>query len=175
MKNLNLVQQEFQEWTLLSLPERETNKLKDKVQRKDSTFSLLSDKMFDCPCLLAVLRERINYWLKIDRSETTFAVAGYIFYLGNDFKRAENYFYKALGKNRENLDNWVDLAFSLYHQGSRKNNLAKAIFFNYDFFINEFKMGKYKNCNLIVLEAIYRKIRNKKNNYVYNWQKFVIE
>jgi len=88
MKSLNLIQHEFRKWTLLFLPERETNRLKDKVHRKDSIFPFLSDKIFDHPQLLIILKKKIKYWLRLDNSETVLALAGYIYYLDNDFIKA---------------------------------------------------------------------------------------
>ncbi len=174
MNNLSYIQHEFKKWTLLPLSARKTNKLQDKIQRKDNTFFLLSEKVFDYPRLLKVLKKEVKQWLKMNGSETVLSLAGYIYYLDNDFPKAEKYFYKCVETNSENLDNWVDLAFSLYHQGERKNSLAKAILFDFDLFIKEFNVSGCKKCNLTALEKFFKKIKKEKKSYEYNWQNFII-
>ena len=174
MKDLGLIQQEFKRLTLLPLSKRETNKLDEKIYRKDVVFFYLSNRTFDHPRLLIVLKKKIGAWLKLDNSETLFALVGYIYYLDVNFLKAENYFYKCVEKVSENLDNWVDLAFSLYHQGARKNRVAKNILFNLDLFIKKFKTSGYKKCNLITLEKIYKDLKSARKNYAYNWRKYVI-
>lgn len=173
MGSLNLIQQEFKKLTLLSLPERETNKLEDKIQRKDSVFPFLTDTIFDHPRLLIVLKKKIKYWLTQDNSETVLALAGYIYYLDDAFIKTEGYFCKCVEKNPKNIDNWVDLAFSLYHQGDKKNRMAKAILFNFDLFIGSFKTSKDRKCNLTILERIYNDLRGEKKNYIYTWHNYI--
>jgi len=159
--------------TLLTLPQRETNKLKDRLQRKDSVFPFLANRVFDHPKLLTILKEKIKYWLKLDNSETVLALAGYIYYLDDNFVKAENYFYKCLKINPENLDNWVDLIFSLYHQGVRKNKIAKAILFDIDLFMKRLMIRNHKNCSFGVLEKISKDLKNEKKDYTYTWHKYV--
>jgi len=77
-QNLALIQKEFEKWTLLPLMKRKTNKLEDKIYREDRLFTYLSNKIFDYPRLLIVLKKRIKAWLKLNNSETLFALAGYI-------------------------------------------------------------------------------------------------
>ena len=175
MKSLNLIQHEFKKWTMLFLPERETNRLKDKVHRKDSVFSFLSDKIFDHPQLLIILKKKIKYWLTLNNSETILALAGYIYYLGDDSRKAEGYFCKCVEKNSENIDNWVDLAFSLYHQGDKKNRMAKAILFNLDLFIKKFKTPNYKQCDFASLKKIYKDFKEEKKDYAHVWKRYIID
>lgn len=174
MQDLGLIQQEFRRLTLLFLPEREVNKLDDKVYRKDRVFHYLANQIFDHPRLLIVLKKKIKIWLKLNNSETLHALAGYIYYLDNNFLKAENYFYKCVEKTPKNLDNWVDLVFSLYHQGEKKNRVAKNILFNLDLFIKKFKISDYKKCSPITLEKIYKDLKSARKDYVYNWRKYVI-
>ena len=175
MGSLNLIQYEFKKLTLLPLPERKTNKLEDKIQRKDSVFPFLADTIFDHPRLLIVLKKKVKHWLTQDNSETVLALVGYIYYLDDDFIKAEGYFYKCVEKNPKNIDNWVDLAFSLYHQGDKKNRMAKAILFNLDLFIRRFKASKDRKCNLTMLERIYKDLRGEKKNYIYTWHNYIYE
>ena len=174
-QNLVLIQKEFEKWTLLPLMKRKTNKLEDKIYREDRLFTYLSNKIFDYPRLLIVLKKRIKAWLKLNNSETLFALAGYIYYLDNDFLKAENYFSKCVEKVPMNLDNWVDLAFSFYHQGARKNKVAKNILFNLDLFIKKFKTLNCKKCNLSILEKIYKDLKSKRKDYAHNWRRYVTD
>jgi len=121
------------------IPAHGTNRLSDKCIRKDIIFHNLSEKAFDQPKLLDLLTIKIKQWLKLNKSEFTYCLAGYIYYCKDDFKKAEKYFLKAIDRNPQNLDNWFDLAFSLYHQDDRKYDLAKKILFNFDLCLSGFK------------------------------------
>jgi len=175
MESLKLIQREFKRLTLLFLPKRQTNQLEDKVQRKDSVFPFLADIVFDHPRLLTVLKKKIKYWLKLNKSETIFALAGYIHYLDNNFIKSENYFCKCVEQNPKNIDNWVDLIFSLYHQGDKKNRIAKAILFNFDLFVKRFRRIKNGKCNLTILERIYKELKKEKKDYVHLWRKYIYD
>ncbi|MGD0335628.1 MAG: hypothetical protein ABSB18_00805 [Candidatus Omnitrophota bacterium] len=120
-------------------PLHRANKLNDFSVRKDVIFTLLAEKIFDNPRLLDLLLKKIKYWLVVEKSELTYAIAGYVYYIKEDFTQAEKYFLKALNKNRQNLDNWFDLAFSLYHQEDGKHKLAKIILFNFDYCAKKLK------------------------------------
>lgn len=133
------------------VPIHRVNQLSDKCLRKDVIFHNLSEKVFDQPRLLNILTMKIKQWLKLSKSEFTYALAGYIYYCKDDFKKAEEYFLKAINKDPQNLDNWFDLAFSLYHQGENKYNLAKKILFNFDYCSMHFKN---KRVSLKGLEAV---------------------
>ncbi len=174
-QKLGTIQKEFQKITLLPLPKRSVNKLGDKVYRKDKVFGYLSDKIFDYPRLLIVLKRKIKLWLKLNNSETLLALAGYVYYLDNNFLKAEKCFYRCVEKAPMNLDNWVDLVFSLYHQGNRKNKVAKNILFNLDLFTKRFKCLKCEKCNLSALDKIYKDLKGERKNYSYNYQKYIIE
>jgi len=109
-----------------------------------------------------VLKGKIKKWLRLSNRETVLALAGYVYYLDNDFIKAEGYFCKCVEKNPKNIDNWVDLVFSLYHQGDKKNRMAKAILFNFDLFIRRFKTFKGRKCGLTILERIYKDLKGEK-------------
>jgi len=105
-------------------------------------FHALADKVFDNPRLLHLLDIKIKQWLKKEKTEFIYSLAGYIWYLKDNYIKAEKYFLKALCQCPYNLDNWLNLAFSLYHQGDRKHSLAKKILFRFDYCVNYF--GKKK-------------------------------
>ncbi|PIQ88759.1 MAG: hypothetical protein COV72_06765 [Candidatus Omnitrophica bacterium CG11_big_fil_rev_8_21_14_0_20_42_13] len=120
-------------------PSHLTNKIEYGYIRRDNLSKLLAEKVFEQPKLLTLLIKKIKHWLKLEKSEFTYALAGHICYLNEDYRNAERYFLKAIGRNYQNLDNWFDLAFSLYHQDSKKNKLAKKILFNFDYCVNNLK------------------------------------
>jgi len=134
------------------LPSHRTNRLLDKCIRKDVIFQNLAEKVFDNPRLLDLLTIKIKYWLRLSKSEFIYALAGYIYYCRDDFKRAEGYFMKAINKRLQNLDNWFDLALSLYHQEEKKHKLAKKILFNFDYCLKYFKN---KRVSLKALETVF--------------------
>lgn len=125
--------------------------LEEALARGSYTFDLLAEKVFDHPRLLVILTHKLKDWLKAGRSEVVFSLAGYIHYLKEDYKHAQEFFLKAINSNPVNLDNWFDLAFSLYHQTDAKNALAKKIFFNFDFCANVLSK-KNKKITLAVLK-----------------------
>jgi len=135
-----------------------TNRLSDRYIRRDMVFTQMGNKVFDNHNLLNILLKKINDWLKLEQGEFTYVLAGYIYYLKEDFLKAEKYFLKAAGENPQNLDNWLDLAFSLYHQGDKKNRLAKKILFNFDYCVNFFSSGNYKNISRKLLETALKKL-----------------
>ena len=172
MSNLDNIKKEFFILTRTYLKERITNKLIDNSLRKDYSFYLLAERIYDNPKILRVLKKKIGSWLSQDNSEITLALAAYIYYLDCDFNKAKKYFLKAVEKNPKNLDNWFDLAFCLYHCSPELNNLSKAILFNYDLFIKDFNKNNYKKCSIDRLEEIRKKIIRRKLNYAYTYKKF---
>jgi len=137
------------------IPLHPTNRLGDFCLRKDTIFARLSEKTFDNLGLLELLTKKIKHWLALKKNEMSYAIAGYVYYLNDDFAQAEKYFLKAINKNRENLDNWFDLAFSLYHQGDKKHALAKMILFNFDYCVENFKNRK------VNLKALEKALNNR--------------
>jgi len=151
--NLRKIKKEFFKITRI-IPRHKTNYLWDKQIRRDEIFAQLADRVFDYHGLLEILVKKAKVWLKSDRSEFTYALAGYIYYLKQDFKQAESLFLKAIEINPYNLDDWLDLGFSLYHQDKTRHQLAKTIFFNFDLFINLYTRFHYKRCNLRIIKRL---------------------
>lgn len=120
------------------IPLHLTNKLEDKTIRKDVISNLLAEKVFDHPKLLDLLIKKIKMWLALERTEFTYSLAGYIYYLKNDFAKARDFFLKAIKENPQNLDNWFDFAFALYHLNEGEQRLAKDILFEFDLFIKSY-------------------------------------
>jgi tetratricopeptide (TPR) repeat protein len=147
-KKIN-VKKEFLSITSI-LPLRLKNDLSDEIIRKDAVFDLLAEKIFDHPQMLRLLLKKIKLWLKYEKSEFIFSLSGYVYYINKDFRMAEKYFLKSVNLNPGNLDNWFDLAFSLYHQSDYRNCLAKKILFNFDY------CAKLSNKRIISLSRIKR-------------------
>lgn len=133
----NRVKKEFLKITGI-LPVHLTNKLGDKTIRKDMVFNLLAEKVFDHPMLLDLLLKKIGGWVASDKTEFVFSLAGYIYYLKEDFAKARDFFLKAIEKNPPNLDNWFDYAFALYHLNEGEQKLAKDILFKFNLFVESY-------------------------------------
>lgn len=126
----NSVKKEFFSLTGI-FPLHHTNRLEDKCVLKDIIFNSLAEKIFDQPRMLELLSRKIKHWLKVEKSEFTFFLAGCIYYLRDEYLLAERYFSLAYSENPDNIDNLFALAFSMYHQDANKQNSAKKIFFNF--------------------------------------------
>ena len=102
----------------------------EKTSRKDIVFDELTRLYFKDRRGFAKIKKKLPALLKKDRSGEALAFAGYVAYLSEDFKRATGYFLLAIASDPDNLDNWMDLAFSLRHRGEQK--MSRAILFHFD-------------------------------------------
>ncbi len=130
MKTLAKIKRDFLRTARVS-PRYETNTADKRMTRGNYMLDALAEKIFDHPRLLELLEKKIKLWLAEDDSAFTLALAGYIAYLGERYIRAESFFLKALRKDPENIDLWMDLAFSLFHQDEKKQKLAHDILFKH--------------------------------------------
>jgi tetratricopeptide (TPR) repeat protein len=130
MKTIAKVKRDFLRTARVS-PRYETNTSEKRLTRGNYILAALAEKVFDHPRLLELLEKKIKLWLAEDNSAFTLALAGYIAYLGERYSRAESFFLKALQKDPENIDLWMDLAFSLFHQNEKKQKLAHDILFKH--------------------------------------------
>ncbi len=87
------------------------------------------------------------------------ALAGYLCYIKEDFKKAKMYFLKCVNLNPQNLDNWIDLAFIFRHLGDDK--LANGILFNYDHIIHYYHFFKMSDRKFSELKNLIYKIYQK--------------
>jgi len=145
------MEQEFFEITGFLPGQRLTNTLEEKELRKDRLFQSLANLVFDSPEILGLLKSRAGRWLELENSERMKALAGYIAYLDEDFQGAASLFMGAVTMNPDNLDSWLDLAFSLYHLS---DPMGYAIIFNYDVFITLYREMGIKQCCRESLEKI---------------------
>lgn len=154
--------QEFRGITGFDLSYRRANLLSDKIERKDPFFSLLTILYFSDRIRFNKLKQRINYWLRKEESETLFALAGYIYYIAEDFNKAKKFFLKTIQLNPNNLDNWFDLAFTLRHLGDCE--VSHGILFNFDYAIHYYnylglKGSGYPRLKRLIIE-ITKNIRD---------------
>ncbi len=130
MKTLARIKQDFLRTTRVS-PRYQTNTADSGMTRGNYILDALAEKVFDHPRLLGLLSKKAKHWLACDDSEFTLALAGYIAYLGEKYGQAEKLFLRAIQKNPKNIDLWMDLAFSLFHQDEKKQKLAHDILFRH--------------------------------------------
>jgi tetratricopeptide (TPR) repeat protein len=156
----NRIKKEYRKITGLELIERQTNFIDENIERKDMLFENLSRLAFDRPEKFRILRRKVGLWPASKRNETFWALAGMVHYLGGEFGRARRAFFEALKLNPQNVDNWVDLAFSLRHCGKVK--LGVAIFFNLEYLIHYYQYLKLQNPNLKTLENLILEINRRR-------------
>lgn len=136
--NFSKIQNEFEKITNFSLPERQTNFLAEQKERKDMLFEDLSRLYFDNPEKAEELKKKVSEWVSDCADiETINSLAGYVFYLFEDFSQAKIFFWRTLCLNPCNYDNWRDLIFALRHLG--EEDLFYGIVFNFDYAIFYFK------------------------------------
>jgi len=150
------IAEEFNSICGLNFLPRKTNYLTGYVERRDSFFSHLATIYFSNPETFKKLKTKIKSWLKEEESETVFALAGYIYYLSDDFKKAKMYFLKTISLNPDNLDNWIDLSFALRHNG--EYDISRDILFNYNYVMYYYKYLKLAGCRYPKLKKLVSQI-----------------
>jgi tetratricopeptide (TPR) repeat protein len=160
MEDFRKIQNLFQEITGFQLRRRATNFLSERVIRKDNLLEKLSRLYFENPKKFNKISKKILPLinLKKTQSETLLALAGYFYYIQENFQEAKNYFLKCIQLNPKNLDNWFDLAFALRHLGEYE--LSEGILFNFDYIIYYFELFKLKACNFPKLKKLILTISN---------------
>lgn len=156
------IYEEFKRITGFELLPRQTNYLSNRVERKDPLFPQLTIIYFSDPQKFKRCKQRIRLWLKKEHSETTFALAGYIYYIIEDFKKAKNYFLKTVSINPDNLDNWIDLAFSLRQLGEYR--VSNGIIFNHNYAIYYYKYLKLVGCSYSKIKKLVLEIMSRASN-----------
>lgn len=121
----------------LTTHKRATNRIEEGVSRKDPLFEEITRYYYSDKKKFAAIRKSVPAWLKKTKTEETYALTGYVSYLNGDFRTSTSFFLKTVALNPDNLDNWMDLAFSLRHQGEL--NLSYAILFHFDLVIHYYK------------------------------------
>ena len=155
------IQKQFQKITGFKLKKRQTNYLSEKIFRKDNLFENLARLYFNQPQKFNQIFKKILPLINPKNSldETTLALAGYLYYIKEDFKKAKMCFLKCVNLNSQNLENWIDLAFTFRHLGDDK--LANGILFNYDYLIHYYHFLKLSDCSFLKLKNLISKIFQK--------------
>lgn len=160
--NFLTLNKRFKKITGFDLEVRRTNFLEDERGRADNLLEALSRLYFDYPVKIRRLKKEIKKQLLLEeKSETLWALAGYLAYLTEDFKSAKNFFLKAVSLNPDNFDNWQDLAFVLRHLGEEKESYG--IFFNFDYVIYYYKYLGLDASDYKKLKKMILKIQEKAN------------
>lgn len=154
--------EEFKNITGLELLSRQTNYLSGYTERKDSLFSRLAVLYFSEQKKFKKLQQKIKVWLKKEKTETIFALTGYTYYISEDYKKAKSCFLKAISLNPDNLDNWIDLAFALRHNGEYE--ISNGILFNYNYIIHYYKYLKLTDRNYLTLKKLVLEVVKRTHN-----------
>lgn len=153
-----MINEEFKRVTGMEFCDRNTNRLEDRTSRKDWMFRDMANLYYDDPDTFHTLESRIDSWVKAEHSERILALAGYVNYICESYERAADFFMEAIALNPDNLDTWLDLAFSFYHSG---DPMGYAILFNYDQFITFYRNMGCRECNREILKTLESEICRK--------------
>ena len=100
------------------LPQRVVNTPEMRLPRTDHVFQRLAELIYIKPAAGRLLRRRLAGWLRRwPRREYVWAVAGYVAYCERRYGDAEKAFFRAVQLEPRNVDDWLDLALTLRHQG----------------------------------------------------------
>ncbi|HAJ56656.1 MAG TPA: hypothetical protein DCL35_02675 [Candidatus Omnitrophica bacterium] len=130
----------------LTTHKRTINRIEEGVTRKDPLFDEIARYYFFDKKKFTAVHKSIQAWLKKHKTEEAHALAGYASYLDGDFKGSTRFFLKTVAANPDNLDNWMDLAFSLRHQGEIA--MSYTILFHFDLAIHYYKRLRLRTGDL---------------------------
>jgi len=156
------INEQFLVITGYRFPYRESNLLVDRFERKDQLFGFLARLYFTEPRRFRALGKQVVRWLRKDTNERLYALAGYIAYIDNDFERAQRLFYRAIQCNPENLDNWIDFAFALRHNGDYKT--SNGILFNYAFVMYNYMVFDMQDASVKEIKKLINEISRREND-----------
>jgi len=109
-----------------------TNALDDYAKRRDVCFDLLTRLYYEDSRRFASLRRRLSALAKRSGApEWALACAGHLAYIAREYDAACRWLLKAVRANPANLDNWMDLAFALRHNGETPT--SNGILFHFDY------------------------------------------
>lgn len=166
------VSREFTALTGLRLPAREANRLGDRVTRKDTLFNRLARFAFDHPERVEALVEWTRARARKFDCPQLWELHGYASYLAEDWREAAHAFMRSLELDPENLDTWLDLAFSLIHLGV---SLGTEILFDHDQFIRLYREERPPRCDLFTLQRLARRIQEEGIGYRHTWRRILEE
>ena len=149
------------------LPSHGSNVLEARSVRVDQVFEGVADSLFRDPSRGEALWRFSLQWLARCNCELTRALAGYVAYCREDYPRATVHLLSAVAANPDNLDNWVDLAFSLAHQG---DPLGLQLLFDHEPYMRAFAARKAPVCTLAVLREIGGELEREGVTYREAWR-----
>lgn len=158
------ISKEFQSITGKELEKRSPNCLFNKVERKDRLFEEITWLFFCEPQKFNQLVDKIELWLRKEKTDTVFALAGYLYYLLEDFTKARGYFLETIHQAPDNLDSWVDLAFALRHLG--EYTIANSILFNLFYVIYYYKFFNLYGCDYFKIKSLVGEISKKRQGFL---------
>ena len=153
------IYRDFKNITGFELFPRRVNRISDGIERKDRLFEKLAYFSSSRADKFKMLENKIENWIDKNQPDTMFALAGYIYYIGENYKRARNYFLEAIYLTPENLDSWVDLAFTLRQLG--EYDVSRSILFNCKLIIYYYKRLKLGSCGYGKIKDLALKISTK--------------
>lgn len=164
------MRQQFRTLMGFELPVHPTNTLDAGCVRLDLVFEGVADSLYRQPSRAEALWRFAQAWLARCNCELTRALAGYVAYCREDYPRATIHFLSAVAANPHNLDNWVDLAFSLIHQGDR---LGLDLLFDHHPYMSAFVSRRAPVCTLAMLRDIGSSLARQGTTYRETWRHHV--
>lgn len=138
MENFNLL---FRKITGRNLSKRAVSyKSNDEID--ETLFEAVSRLFFENRKAFYYLKEKALEAAKNEKNALILSTAGYFCYVDCDFKKAGDFFQKAINLQPEDLEQWLCLAFCL-RQSGRENGFNNIVL-NYKNIITEFINGKIK-------------------------------
>lgn len=153
------IDKDFKNIAGFELSPRKVNRILDLVERKDSLFEDLTYLSVFRADKFKALADKVEGWLGKDQSDAMFALAGYIDYIRENYKKARNYFLEAIYLAPENLDSWIDLAFALRQIG--EYDVSRSILFNYKYIMHYYIHLNLGPCGYRKIKDLALKINTK--------------
>lgn len=138
MENFYLL---FRKTTGRNLSKR-TSSYKSSDEIDETLFEEVSRLFFENRKSFYYLKEKAIEAAKNEKDALIFSAAGYFCYVDCDFKKARDFFQKAISLQPEDLEQWFCLAFCLRQLGEEGG--FNKIMLKYDDIITEFINGKIK-------------------------------
>lgn len=164
-----IIARQWMELVGTALTERRANRLEARVERQDSLFFVLAERAFDDAPFVERLERLSQQWLRRCPCATTRAIAAYAAYLRGDFKRAAVLLQACISDAPDDLDNWIDLAFTLNHLG---DPLGRHILFNHDEYVRRYAAQGEGRCTLERLRALHADIDASGASYASVWPRW---
>lgn len=161
-----LLAHRFAQLTGLELAPRRANLVDGRTSRQDTLFHALADLAFEGHEGLTVVVEEAPGWLVRCPSETLQALLGYLSYCQGEYGRATGHFLACVRLAPHNLDNYLDLAFALQHQGDA---LSGDLLFDHTLFVEACCQHQGAPLTLAHLRLMAKTFREQHSHYAQTW------